>query len=78
MVHWYPKMGVVKESGRGQLKNFPARKRADQHIYISPPTRKHLLTPLYCGNLPCARVAKRTVEVILVLVEEIFKIVDLN
>ena len=46
MVHWYPKMGVVKENGRGQLKNFPARKRADQHTYISPPTRKHLLMPL--------------------------------
>ena len=31
VVHWYPKMGVVKESGRGQLKIFP-------HTYISPPT----------------------------------------
>ena len=42
----YPKMGVIKQSGRGH-QNFSARKRADQHIYISPPTRKHLLTPLH-------------------------------
>ena len=34
MVHWYPKMGVVKESGRGQLKIFP------RATYISPPHQK--------------------------------------
>ena len=36
------------ESGRGQLKNFPVRKRTDQHTYTSPPIRKYLLTPLTC------------------------------
>ena len=40
--------------------------------------KKKTASTEYCGNLPCARVAKKTVEVILILVEEMFKIVDLN
>ena len=39
--------------------------------------KKRLLLE-YCGNLHCARMAKITVEVILMLVEEMFKIVSLN
>ena len=36
------------------------------------------LGPKNMKKLPCARMANRTVEVILMLVEEMFKIVDLN
>ena len=41
MVHWYPKMGAVKESGRSQQKIFPrASTRISTHTSVQPPHQK--------------------------------------
>ena len=45
MVHWYPKMGVVKESGRGQLKIFPRTSAWISTHTSAPPPENIFLCP---------------------------------
>ena len=58
MVHWYPKMGVVKESRRGQLKIFPRASARISTYTSAPPPENIFLCP--CNVVPeVPRIASR-------------------